>query len=141
MLRLPPTLLCIILLAAAPSGAAPLYGPYQAAITRIVDGDTLEADLFVYPSLKVTTLVRLKGIDTPELRGPTACERTLAQRAREYLATLALGPAQVNDVRPDKYGGRIDGRVTAKGVDVVTAMIAAGHGRPYTGGRREPWCR
>jgi micrococcal nuclease len=136
-LRISTTLLCLLL--AAPSGAAQLYGPYRAEILRVVDGDTLEMDIDLWPSLRARSLVRLKGLDTPELRGP-ACERSLAQRARDYLATLAIGAAQVDLVEPDKFGGRIDARVTARGVDLVSAMIEGGHGRPYDGGKRGPWC-
>jgi micrococcal nuclease len=132
-------ILCFTL--ATPSAAGPAYGPYRASITRVVDGDTVEADLFLYPSLKVTTLVRLKGIDTPEIHGPTSCERALAQRASAYLATLAIGTAQVDEVSPDKFGSRIDGRVLVKGVDLAAAMISSGHGRAYSGGTRRAWCQ
>ena len=73
-------------LLAPPSGAAQLYGPYRAEIVRVVDGDTPD----LWPSLRARSMVRIKGLDTPELRG-RACERRLAQRARDYLATLAMG--------------------------------------------------
>jgi hypothetical protein len=63
----------------------------------------------------------------PELRGP-ACERSLTQRARDYLATLASGTAQVDLGEPDKFGGRIDARVTARGADLLSAML--GHAPP-----------
>lgn len=125
---------------AGPSGAATTYGPYRAQIVRIIDGDTVEAVVELWPSLQARSTVRLRGIDTPELRGSTACERALAQRARDYLATLALGPAQVDQVEIDKYGGRVVGAVEAKGVDLASAMKAAGVARAYDGGRREPWC-
>ena len=136
--RLPTTLLCLLL--AAPSGAAPLYGPYRAEIVRVVDGDTLEMDIDLWPSLRARSMVRIKGLDTPELRGP-ACERSLAQRARDYLATLAIGAAQVDLVENDKYGGRILGNVKVKSVDLAATMISAGHGRAYSGGTRGAWCQ
>jgi endonuclease YncB( thermonuclease family) len=125
-LPLPTTLLCFLL--AAPSGAAQLYGPYRAEIVRVVDGDTLEMDIDLWPSLHARSMLRIKGLDTPELRG-SACERSLAQRARDYLATLAIGTAQVDLVEPDKFGGRIDARVMARGVDLVSTG-PAGPPRP-----------
>jgi micrococcal nuclease len=140
MNALPVSAAVVCLLLAPPSGAAQLYGPYRAEIVRVVDGDTLEMDIDLWPSLRARSMVRIKGLDTPELRGATACERALAQRASVYLATLAIGAAQVDLVEPDKFGGRIDARVTARGVDLVSAMLAAGHGRPYDGGKRSPWC-
>ena len=34
----------------------------------------------------------------------------------------------------DKYGGRIEGTITAEGVgDFAAAMIAAGHAKPWSG--------
>ena len=120
-------LLCVLL--AAPSNAAQLYGPYRAEIVRVVDGDTLEMDIDVWPSLRARSMVRMRGLDTPELQGP-ACERSLAQRARDYLSKLAIGTAQVDRVEPEKFGGRISARVKARGVD-----SSRGHAcrRPWAG--------
>lgn len=70
-----------------------------------------------------------RALMPPELRGP-ACERSLTQRARDYLATLASGTAQVDLGEPDKFGGRIDARVTARGADLLSAML--GHAPPPT---------
>jgi hypothetical protein len=71
-----------------------------------------------------------KGIDAPGAPGGPACERSLTQRARHYLATLASGTAQVDLGEPDKFGGRIDARVTARGADLLSAML--GHAPPPT---------
>lgn len=67
-------------------------------------GDTLEMDIDLWPSLRARSTVRIKGLDTPELRGP-ACERSLAQRARDYLATLAIG----REARPKRRVGTFHG--------------------------------
>lgn len=45
-----------------------LYGPYQADLVRVIDGDTIEVDLHVYPGEVVRVSVRENGINTPEKR-------------------------------------------------------------------------
>ncbi|HEY8578932.1 MAG TPA: thermonuclease family protein [Beijerinckiaceae bacterium] len=130
---------------AAGAGAPLLAGPYRARVLRVIDGDTFEARLAVWLGHEVTTLVRLRGVDAPELNGRTLAERRAAAEARATLAELlAAGEARLVDVAPDKYNGRVvatalapDGRGGLH--DVAEALIAGGYARPYAGGRREPW--
>src|SRR5690606_10793304 len=65
-----------------------LAGPVPAEVLRVVDGDTIEVRAHVWLGHEVTTLVRIAGIDTPELRGKCAAERTAARRAADGLAAL-----------------------------------------------------
>jgi hypothetical protein len=45
------------------------------------------------------------------------------------------------NIGPDKYNGRVVADVATRTTpNVSTALIAAGHGRPYGGGRRAGWC-
>src|SRR5688500_17296733 len=39
---------------------------YPAEVLRVLDGDTFEARVQLWPGLAITTRVRLRGIDTPE---------------------------------------------------------------------------
>jgi endonuclease YncB( thermonuclease family) len=43
-----------------------------ADVIRILDGDTFEARARVWPGLDITTKVRLRGIDAPEMRARCA---------------------------------------------------------------------
>jgi endonuclease YncB( thermonuclease family) len=47
------------------AAAAEPYGPYQATVTRVIDGDTLEGRA----GLTQRTSLRVEGIDTPERNG------------------------------------------------------------------------
>jgi len=139
--------LAILLLAvfSVPAGAAELYpGPYRAEVLRVVDGDTLKVRVAIWPGLESVVSVRLRGIDTPESYGPKCdAEKALAQAATAFLAALAPAGALVTleDVGPDKYAGRVDAVVRlADGQEVAAGLLAAGHGRPYAGGRRQGWC-
>ncbi len=129
---------------AAPATAAEiLAGPFTAEVLRVYDGDTFQARIRVWLGTDVTVYVRLVGVDTPELgrRAQCAEENERARAARDYLAGLiGSDPVILKDVRGDKYAGRVDAVVVAHGLDVAGELIAAGHGRPYDGRKRQPWC-
>ena len=124
----------------APAGAMP--GSFTAGVLRVVDGDTLEARVAVWPGQEIVILVRLAGVDAPELDGRCAAERRAAAAAREALSRLVgNGAVVLSDVRPDKYFGRVVARVAgADGRDFGQVLGEAGHVRPYEGGRRLSWC-
>jgi endonuclease YncB( thermonuclease family) len=127
-----------------PGSSAPevLPGPIHAQVVRVVDGDTVEVDAQIWLGQKVRTLVRLNGIDAPELNGACAQEHALAQSARSHLADrLAGGTAELVDVTYDKFGGRVLARILAPdGTDLAQSLLAAGLARAYQGGRRLTWC-
>ncbi len=131
--------------APAPATAATVVGRpigQPADVLRVIDGDTFEARVRIWPGMDVTTRVRLRGIDAPELHARCAEERSRALHAREALARiLAQGAVGVFHVSHDKYGGRVDADVsTAEVADVSAAMLAGGYARAYGGGRRQSWC-
>jgi endonuclease YncB( thermonuclease family) len=126
-------------------GAAPASGNgsiYPADVLRVADGDSFEARVHVWPGIAITTMVRLRDVDTPELKGRCPYERDMARAARERLAAiLAEGAVAVSRIGLDKYGGRVDAAVSTRGTpDVAAALKLAGLGRAYAGGRREGWC-
>src|SRR6478609_5340825 len=132
---------------AAPAAPATIntqlaVGMHPAEVLRVLDGDTFEARMRVWPGLDVTTKVRLRGIDAPEMRARCEDERLKAVAAREALARiLAEGAIAVFRVGQDKYGGRVDAEVsTAQTKDVSAALLAGGFARPYDGGKRASWC-
>jgi endonuclease YncB( thermonuclease family) len=115
---------------------------YPAEVVRVIDGDTFEARVRVWPGLDVDTKVRLRGIDAAELHARCAGELAKAQAARAALQSiLAEGVVTVSRVGVDKYGGRIDAVIATGGTaDVSAAMLKDGFARPYGGGKRESWC-
>lgn len=115
---------------------------YPAELIRIIDGDTFEARVRVWPGLDVDTKVRLRGIDAAELHARCADELAKAQAARTALTTiLGEGGLAISHVGVDKYGGRIDATVSTRGTaDVSAALLNGGFARAYDGGRRGSWC-
>jgi endonuclease YncB( thermonuclease family) len=118
-------------------------GSHPADVLRVLDGDTFEARVRVWPGIEITTKVRLRGIDAPELGGARCPEeRTKAEAARDALkAMLAEGDVAVMRVGLDKYGGRVLADAATRATpDISAAMLAKGLARPYAGGRRDSWC-
>ncbi|CAK0756058.1 micrococcal nuclease [uncultured Gammaproteobacteria bacterium] len=119
-----------------------LAGPLSAEVIRIIDGDTVELRVHVWLGAYVETLVRLEGVDAPELRGHCDNEIARAGQARDLVvALLANGHATVRDIRRDKYGGRVLARVySAGGEDLSEALLRSRLAIPYHGERRTDWC-
>jgi len=115
---------------------------YPAEVIRVIDGDTFEARVRVWPGLDVDTKVRLRGIDAAELHARCAGELAQAQAARAALETLlADGEVAIAQVGIDKYGGRVDATVsTRSNADVSAALLRGGYARAYDGGKRKSWC-
>lgn len=114
--------------------AAALALTLASAPVKVVDGDSVR--------LAGWGLVRLDGIDTPELKGRCAAEKVLARRARARLGELlAAGPVQVTwgEARREKFGRPLV-RISAGGHDVAETLIAEGLGRAYAGAQRGGWC-
>ncbi len=133
----------IALLGAAPAGAAEvLPGPVPAQVVKVVDGDTLRVRARIWLGQDVAVLIRLAGIDAPELRGACAAESDLAVEARHFLEEM-IGDRAVTlrQIQYGKYAGRVLANVgNASGEELGEALLAQGLARPYSGGQRFSWC-
>lgn len=138
--------LCLMLIAAdrvtRVEAADRVEGPVDAEVLHVIDGDTLALRVHIWIGQTVDMNVRIAGIDAPELHGKCASERERAEAARDFLKELVSGQRlQLEDVRNDKYGGRVIAEVRdMKGDDVGKVLLARGLARVYEGGRRGSWC-
>jgi endonuclease YncB( thermonuclease family) len=134
----------ILMLAAAclPARAGESYGPVNASVARVIDGDTLEADARVWPGHTVRVAVRIRGIDAPEMRSRCLPEKEAAERARHALTELvADGIVIISNISGGKYYGRVVADVeTADGRSVSAELLRLELVRSYAGGRRVPFC-
>jgi micrococcal nuclease len=124
------------------AAASTLRPAHPVEVLRVLDGDTFEARVRLWPGLEITTKVRLRGIDAPELRARCEEERAKALAARDALqAILDQGDVGISAVTLDKYGGRVVADASTRATpDVSAALLSSGLARSYAGGRREPWC-
>ena len=128
---------------------AGIPGPLAAQVIRIVDGDTFEARVRIWFGQEITTLVRLRDMDAPELNSHCPKEAEGAKAAAAALEEfLATGPVQLADIAMDKYGGRVVATAyvldraapAALPENISSLMLASGLARAYGGGRRASWC-
>ena len=105
----------------------------------IIDGDTValpcDPARGVYPGCGER--IRLVGIDAPETGTRARCEAEAVAglEAKAAVAGLIRGrPVEITRTGVDRYG-RTLARLTAGGIDVDAAMLAAGAAIPYAPGR------
>lgn len=111
-------------------------------VVRTIDGDTFEARVHLWPGLEMTTRVRLRGIDAPELKASCPQELQMAEAAGSALrGLLDEGEVTIYNIGPDKYQGRVVADAATRRIESVSAaLLAGGFARRYGGGRREGWC-
>ena len=112
-----------------------------AAVIDVYDGDTLTVDAEIWPGLTWRGSVRVRGVDTPEIRGQCEAEKEAAMAARDFVREAVGDTVILLDVEKGKHAGRVVATVLlADGRDLAEALMGAGHGRAYDGGQREGWC-
>jgi len=124
------------------NATAPLRAVYPAEVVRVLDGDTFEARIKVWPGMVAITRVRLRGVDAPEIKARCEDERAKALAAKDALTRmLSEGAVSLANVSQDKYGGRVDAEASTTNTrDVGETLLALGLARRYDGGRRVSWC-
>jgi micrococcal nuclease len=124
------------------SGVEFVTGPVEARVLRVMDGDTFDAEALVWPGHTVRVAVRLRGVDAPEMRSPCIAERRAAARAKVELERLVgAGAVTISQIGGGKYYGRvIADAANAEGLPIASALLRLGVVRPYSGGRRVPFC-
>ena len=101
-------------------------------VTKVYDGDTVTCDLDIgFGIVLKAAKLRLKGIDTPELRGTRGDVKRKAYAARDYLRSLILGKeVLVMTYGKGKYG-RWLATIFHQSADVNKHMIHEGHAKEY----------
>lgn len=117
-----------------------IAGPVAAELIRVIDGDTVLVSAMPWPDHHVTTYVRLRGIDAPELKSRCPAIRSAAEQAQSTLTNLlnASPVVALTEISGDKYYGRVVAALTlADGSDPAEALLSAGLVDPYRGGRKK----
>ena len=117
---------------------------YKIKVTRVVDGDTVDAELDLGFNIIYKERIRLMGIDTPESRTRNKVEKKLGLKSKARLKELISEHKGNIILRTSKEGkgkfGRILGSlvVADNGVEVNLndILIAEGHAREYFGGKK-----
>jgi len=120
------------------------------SIAKVVDGDTIDADIDLGFDISLSKRIRLAGIDTPESRTKDEYEKKLGIESKEWLKKKLEGQTDiiVKTELPDsteKYGrilGHLfigDKEVSAvnKKKSVNNQMIEEGYAWEYDGGTKK----
>jgi micrococcal nuclease len=122
-------------------------------VIRVIDGDTVimklrgEFTVSVDFGFKIKdrmvlhkeaeVIIRLAGVNTPEIRGVQKPQGLLSKEAVESL--LSSGPIRVITYKEDKYGGRWVGRLYitqeySDEIELSAWLIENNYGAPYNAG-------
>jgi micrococcal nuclease len=109
------------------------------SIHKVIDGDTIDADIDLGFDISLTKRIRLAGVDTPESRTADANEKKYGLESKEWLKKRCENAKDIliKTELPDsteKYG-RIIGHLYINGEETSlnNQMIAEGYAWPYKG--------
>jgi micrococcal nuclease len=113
------------------------------SITKVVDGDTIDADIDLGFDISLTKRIRLAGIDSPESRTTNLKEKALGLESKEWLKKALEGAKDIliKTEKPDsteKYG-RIIGHlfINDQETSLNNQMIDEGYALAYEGGKKD----
>lgn len=101
---------------------------YEAIVSNVVDGDTIDATLSLGFYLIAKLRLRLLGVNCPEMH---AHDPAPGRAAKEYTTARLLGKAVVLATHKSDDFGRWLARVTIDGVDFNRELIDRGYAVPY----------
>lgn len=114
-----------------------LAGPVYAEVIEVKDGDTIRVAADIWLDNRIYTNVRLRGIDTPEIKSKCQAERDAAIRAKNFLTKSLQGQTvTLRNISHDKYGGRVNADVEAGGINISEKLITQGIAKRYENGKR-----
>jgi len=111
-----------------------------AEVISVYDGDTIKVTAQPRPGMSLDTSVRVRGIDTPEIRGKCPSEKLKAIKARDQAKSFVGQHVILNNIELGKYAGRVIANVLVGDQDLGEFLINSGLARPYDVGKRKPWC-
>lgn len=107
-------------------------------VVKVYDGDTITiAAKLPYPESPIYRFsVRLRGIDTAEMKGGNAKEKEMAQESKQILSDIIMGKiVRLVDVDTEKYG-RLLAYVFLDDICLNTYMLLHGNAVEYNGGKK-----
>lgn len=106
---------------------------YNAVVTRVIDGDTIDVVIDLGFRVDHRTRVRLFGIDTPEVRTRDLEEKARGFKAKERLIELLERNQNQITLTSNEWGkfGRALATIYVDGVDINQQLILENLAVPY----------
>lgn len=114
---------------------------YEAVITNVVDGDTVDALVDLGFGISSKMRIRIYGIDTKEINSKYTEEREMAMKAKTFVTLFLLNrKVLLTTYKPDKYG-RYLAEITfiLDGIErnIGNMLLIEDLAEPYYGGTKE----
>ena len=119
---------------------------YKINLIRVIDGDTIDAEIDLGFDVKVKKRIRFIGINTPESRTRDLEEKARGLAAKDRVKALLEG---CNNIHLTSHGvgkfgrclgeimlDRVDGKESLTLVSINELLIKEGHAVEYDGGKR-----
>jgi endonuclease YncB( thermonuclease family) len=108
------------------------------------DGDTVTFNIpDLHPFFAYHIAIRIRGVDTPELRSKNPCEKRLAKRAKLFVSRQ-LEQAYDIELRAIERGKyfRVVADIYADGINLGELLVEEQLAIPYDGGSKKEvdWC-
>ena len=144
--------IAVLVVHCTPAASAERFpGPFAAEVVRVIDADTVELDVAVWPGQTVRVGLRIDGIDTPESRrADCPAEKVFGKEASAFVSGLLLpgSTVRVLDLFEGKYAGRVVGSLAVPQgddpehpeLDLAELLVGRGFAQAYDGGTRPDWC-
>ena len=119
---------------------------YKIKVVKVVDGDTIDAEIDLGFDIKTKKRIRFAGINTPESRTRDLEEKAKGLAAKDRVKQLLDGcdNIQLNSHGIGKFGrclgeillDRVDGQEKLTLESLNELLISEGHATEYFGGKR-----
>ena len=109
---------------------------YKIKLERVVDGDTVDADIDLGFDVSVKKRIRLQGINAPESRTRDLEEKARGLAAKDKLVDL-LGDGEfvIESKEVGKYG-RVLGTLHIEDININQTLVDEGFAVEYWGGKK-----
>jgi micrococcal nuclease len=134
--------LCFICIALTGLSTTTYNNAHRVSVVSVYDGDTFRVNIAGWrPIIGQNIPIRVRGVDTPELRGECDREKLLALEARDFTKNfLESGKISLKNNDRGKYF-RIVSDVYVDGKLLSEALINKGLGYEYDGKtKKRSWC-
>ena len=111
---------------------------YKAKLDRVIDGDTIDANINLGFDITIHKRIRLTGIDTPESRTRDLEEKARGLAAKDFVVKMLKNHNNQFILHSQGVGkyGRCLGEIFLGDENLNDLLITEGHAVEYDGGKR-----
>ncbi len=110
---------------------------YKAKLDRVVDGDTVDANIDLGFDISIHKRIRLAGIDTPETRTRDKEEKARGLASKSRLIELLKDGAFVLESNEVGKYGRVLGTLHIDNININDTLVEEGFAVEYWGGTKK----